>query len=223
MTKTLSGEAAGTRAVADAIFELRNYTLRPGRRDELITLFEREFVESQERAGASILGTFRDIDAADHFVWLRGFSGMAARKDSLTAFYTGPVWQAHRDSANATMLDSDNVHLLHRLGGALRVAAHRPGTTAADEARSMFAIDTYALAGRDENELARLAAQDGHAVATFATERSANNFPRLPVRDDVVLVVMRRFEAEQPVPPVSDLPAPVVTLRLRPTRRSLLR
>ena len=46
------------------------------------------------------------------FVWLRGFDGMEARKDALTAFYDGPVWAAHRDAANATMIDSDDVLLL---------------------------------------------------------------------------------------------------------------
>ena len=30
----------------------------------------------------------------------------------LAAFYDGPVWRAHRDEANATMIDSDDVLLL---------------------------------------------------------------------------------------------------------------
>ena len=39
-------------AAADAwpVLELRQYTLHPGRRDELVALFEREFVEPQEAA-----------------------------------------------------------------------------------------------------------------------------------------------------------------------------
>jgi len=35
----------------------------PGRRDELITLFDRESVETQEACGMRILGQFRDLDA----------------------------------------------------------------------------------------------------------------------------------------------------------------
>jgi hypothetical protein len=38
-------------AVRYPIVELRQYTLRPGQRDVLIDLFDREFVESQEAAG----------------------------------------------------------------------------------------------------------------------------------------------------------------------------
>ena len=55
-----------------SVIELRQYTLHPGRRDDLIALFEREFVEPQEALGIAVLGTFRDLDAPDRFVWLRG-------------------------------------------------------------------------------------------------------------------------------------------------------
>src|SRR6516164_1017440 len=102
-------EAAGMQC---AIVELRQYTLHPGRRDELIELFEREFLESQETAGITLIGQFRVIDDADRFVWLRGFTDMESRPDALAAFYGGPVWAVHRDAANATMVDSDNVLLL---------------------------------------------------------------------------------------------------------------
>src|SRR5471030_2209436 len=98
-----------------AVLELRQYTLHPGHRDELIALFEREFVETQEAVGSHVLGTFRDLDAPDRFVWLRGFADMAARADALGAFYGGPAWQRHRDAANATMVDSDDVLLLRPL------------------------------------------------------------------------------------------------------------
>ena len=81
----------------DAVVELRQYTLQPGERDVLIELFEREFVEPQEAVGMHVIGHFRDLDAPDRFVWLRGFPSMAARQDALQSFYFGPVWQRHRD------------------------------------------------------------------------------------------------------------------------------
>ena len=81
-------------------------------RDALIELFEREFIETQETTGMIVLGQFRDLDDPDRFVWLRGFSDMANRATALQEFYGGPVWKAHRDAANATMIDSDNVLLL---------------------------------------------------------------------------------------------------------------
>ena len=94
------------------IVELRQYTLYPDRRDELIALFDREFIETQESAGMKVLGQFRDLADADRFVWLRGFASMAARARALESFYDGAAWKAHRSAANATMIDSDDVLLL---------------------------------------------------------------------------------------------------------------
>src|SRR5216117_1507283 len=94
------------------IVELRQYTLHPGQRDVLIDLFDREFVESQEALGMKLIGQFRDLDNPDRFVWLRGFSDMSLRARALSDFYGGPVWKAHRDAANVTMIDSDDVLLL---------------------------------------------------------------------------------------------------------------
>ncbi|MBA3583144.1 MAG: NIPSNAP family protein [Gemmatimonadetes bacterium] len=96
------------------IVELRQYTLHPGKRDVLIVLFDREFVESQEAVGMRIIGQFRDLDNPNRFVWLRGFRDMPSRAQALKDFYGGPVWKPHREAANATMVDSDDVLLLRR-------------------------------------------------------------------------------------------------------------
>src|SRR5882672_8271491 len=95
-----------------AVVELRQYTLHPGQRDVLISLFESKFVDPLEQAGMTVMGQFHDLDRPDHFVWMRGFADMYQRARGLAAFYGGPVWHAHRESANATMIDSDNVLLL---------------------------------------------------------------------------------------------------------------
>src|SRR6266700_2753328 len=94
------------------VVELRQYTLKPGMRDVLIDLFEQEFIETQEATGIVVIGQFRDMDNPDRFVWLRGFADMPTRAQALQEFYGGPVWKAHREAANATMIDSDNVLLL---------------------------------------------------------------------------------------------------------------
>ncbi len=108
------------------VIELRQYTLRPGRRDELIELFDREFVETQEETGMVVLGQFRDLDDPNRFVWLRGFRDMTARHHALTAFYGGPVWAEHGPRANATMIDSDDVLLLRPLSAGTGVTVSPP-------------------------------------------------------------------------------------------------
>lgn len=62
------------------VVELRRYALHPGRRDDLITLFDREFLEGQEVTGMTVIAQFRDLGDPDTFVWLRGFPDMEARK-----------------------------------------------------------------------------------------------------------------------------------------------
>src|SRR5690349_12469105 len=109
----LARPAAAAPERLSPIVELRQYTCHKGGRDTLTALFEQDFIAPQDALGARVIGVFHDADDPDRFVWLRGFESMEARKAALTAFYGGPVWKAHRQAANATMLDSDNVLLLH--------------------------------------------------------------------------------------------------------------
>ena len=174
------------------VLELRQYTLRPGRRDTLIDLFDREFVESQEELGIRLYGQFRDIDDEDRFVWLRGFADLPARADALAGFYGGPVWARHRDAANATMIDSDDVLLLRPAApdrGFALTGADRPAMGAAAPG-SLVTVTLYHLPP-DEDEFAGffltdvvpLLEETGAApLACLRTEPAANNFPALPVR-----------------------------------------
>jgi hypothetical protein len=170
------------------VVELRQYTLHPGRRDELIELFEREFVESQEAAGMELLGTFRDADRADRFVWLRAFPDMDARKQSLADFYGGPVWQKHRNAANATMLDSDNVLLLRPV--ILSVASGARGVEGQAHLKVSPPLLAVTYVKGKEPEEGAIERAGGRIVASFETEASTNTFPQLPVREDVDAVVV---------------------------------
>ena len=72
------------------VVELRQYTLKPGRRDDLIEVFDRHLVEPQEALGMTVIGQFRDRQRPDRFVWLRGFADMEGRHRALEALYGGP-------------------------------------------------------------------------------------------------------------------------------------
>jgi hypothetical protein len=183
------------------VVELRRYTLRPGARETLVELFDREFVESQEELGMWILGTFRDLDDPDQFVWIRGFDSLAERAPALTAFYSGPVWKAHSAAANATMVDVDNVLLLEPDGPMPEHdASRRPPPGSPERAAKLWVTIS-------EEPV------EGDALARFRTLHAPNDFPALPVREDVDVHVAL-WDAE---PPEAD-----EVLRLRPTPRSLL-
>src|SRR5205823_9559708 len=177
------------------IVELRQYTLHPGKRDVLIDLFDREFIEPHEAIRIRVIGQFRDVDNPDRFVWLRGFRNMASRAQALRDFYGGPVWKAHREAANATMVDSDNVLLLRPATSAscfsLENMKRPPVDT--DKVPSSLIVATiyYFEAPVDagfvdffEHTLKPVAKSVGAtAFAYFVTENSENTFPALPVRE----------------------------------------
>lgn len=191
------------------IVELRQYTLHPGSRDVLIELFDREFIESQEALGMEVIGQFRDLGDPDRFVWLRGFRDMPLRAQALKAFYGGPVWKAHREAANTTMIDSDNVLLLRSAraesGFSLEKGDRLP-LEANKVAKGLVVATIYyfdAPAGDGfvdffEDVLKPVLIDTGASIlAYFVTESSANNFPALPVREgENVFVWFSRFRDE---------------------------
>jgi hypothetical protein len=179
-----------------SVVELRQYTLHPGQRDTLVSLFERELIETQEAAGIRVLGQFEDLDRPDRFVWFRGFASMTARHAALTAFYGGPVWARHRDAANATMIDSDDVLLLHPLrpaGGFPQRDRSAPGTR---ENRRLLVRILHRVPGASdlrhfclEQVEPVLEGTGAPVISWLETHDERNDFHRLPVREDADVVV----------------------------------
>ena len=181
------------------VVELRQYTLRGGRREDLINLFEREFIESQETLGLHVLGIFTDLDDPDRFVWLRGFRDMAQRRAGLQAFYTGPVWKANNRAANATMLDSDNVLLLRPLARSDDLLAPQRVTTGGIvrfSIHNLVQVPASAFTDFFEGTMRPMIIDAGGSVlATLTSETRPNDYPGLPVREhESVFVWLTRFD-----------------------------
>jgi hypothetical protein len=189
------------------IVELRQYTLHPGKRHVLIELFDREFIEPQEAAGMKVIGQFRDLNNRNRFVWLRGFGDMVSRARALQDFYGGLVWKAHRETANTTMIDSDNVLLLRPASptsGFDLTDSERPPLNASESAEGFVLATIYyfdAPVSADfveffEQTIKPAWSDAGAAVASyFMTEPSKNTFPALPVREgENVFVWFSRFD-----------------------------
>jgi len=120
---------------------------------------------------------------------------MPSRAQALKDFYGGPVWKPHREAANATMIDSDNVLVLHPAmptSGFSFGNKERP-RVGASEARSELIVATiyYFDAPVDagfveffEKTVKPAVIGSGATVlAYFVTEHSENTFPALPVRE----------------------------------------
>ena len=174
------------------ILELRRYRMHPGRRDAFLEIFEHALLDPLEDAGMRVLGQFRDADDSDLCVWMRDFADMAQRRRSLEAFYGSDLWWAHRDGVNATLIDSDDVFLLHPAWPGAGLA--RSARTAADArhappgcllatvwCRSNPGIATRLADGSGAMH-ASLQAAGALATGWYVQETAPNDFPRLPVR-----------------------------------------
>ena len=189
--------------VSCSVVELRQYTLHPGQRETLVSLFEREFIEPQEAVGIRVLGQFEDLDRPDRFVWFRGFADMDARRAALTSFYGGKVWAEHRNAANATMVDSDDVLLLRPVrpsGGFPQRTRSSAGSR--ETTRMMVRIFHRAPGAKDllgfclEHVEPALEGTGAPVVAWLESKRVPNDFPRLPVREDAGAGSRRSREKE---------------------------
>ncbi|MEO3829715.1 NIPSNAP family protein [Actinomadura sp. B10D3] len=232
------------------VVELRQYTLHSGRREELTGLFEREFVETQEAVGMSVIGIFHDEDRPDRFVWIRGFAGMAERHRALTAFYLeSDAWKAHGPAAAATMVDASDVLLLRpaHAGRGIAVAAERPGPGSAERPESRVLVTVHHPERAATGEVVRLIDERVHPlmaeagatpIGCLVTEPAENTFTRLPVREGENVVVSLavvtsagalrdhdgRLAASAAWASVrARLTAPAERLVLAPTARSLVR
>lgn len=179
------------------VVEFRRYRLHHGRLPDLLAIFERHLVEPQEANGMAVGGTFVDEGDPDCFTWLRGFADNDARVRALEGFYGGPVWARYADAANATMMDSDDVLVLrptqpaHELGVAVRrggpddrprherVLAGTCGLASAAEPIEVWFASTGVPALEDVL---------GVRVTAWRTDPTPNGFPRLPVREERVIV-----------------------------------
>src|SRR4029077_5476818 len=145
--------------------------------------------------GIRVIGQFRDLDSPDRFVWLRGFLDMNSRAKALSDFYGGPVWKTHREAANATMIDSDNVLLLRpalQTSGFSLEDMKRP-PVGSDELPASLVVATIYYLERSvpsdfinffERTLKPVATNLGATIsAYFMTENSENTLPALTVRD----------------------------------------
>lgn len=175
-------------------------------------------------------------------MWLRGFPDMETRHKALEAFYDGPIWAAHKDDANNTMLDFDDVLLLRPArpetafrfspgGAAMTSYDHDSATVLAGIYQMPQPVDAGLVSQFEQRVAPLLQANDIRIEGIFVTESARNTFARLPVREgEHVLVwfgiVDRRVPPPEWLEELASTTAlgnqPVSLLDLEPTSRSAL-
>ena len=76
-----------------AFYELRQYTVFPGKLDGWVKLMEEEIIPFQVSKGMVITGSFRGETDASVYVWLRRFDSEAQREVLYKEVYESEVWK----------------------------------------------------------------------------------------------------------------------------------
>ena len=189
-----------------SVIELRNYILKPGKRDSFINYFEENFIQSQIELGGYPVGQFRVTGMDDNFFWIRGFADMDSRSKFLPAFYYGPVWKQYGAVANSMLLNNDNVYLLKPLtwNGGLQ---HGKSITIDQlkARRGIVVIDFY-IANTKLNKLIAFFSETYISIlekagienyTLWTSELAENDFPRLPVFQDKNLLAAITFYKDE--------------------------
>ena len=172
-----------------------------------------------------VIGQFRDLDDPDRFVWLRGFPDMLERAKSLAAFYGGPVWKEHREAANATMVDTDDVLLLRPARPSSGFALGRERNGGGGFVLACVLPGGPGVVQMFEQTIApSVKANGGVVLGYFESETSENTFPSLPLREgEHVFVWFAGFADRDSLERAgSEHAGHAQVLRLAPTSRSLL-
>ncbi len=188
------------------VLELRNYLLKPGKRDSFITFFESNFIESQNSLGGYVIGQYRVKGADDNFLWIRGFNSMDSRSKYLLEFYKSPFWKARKTRANDLINNNDNVYLIKPLSITGENADTSINSNEFGKKKGLTVIDFYIANGK-LNELIPFFRNTyipflKHIgiidFTTWVSETQENDFPILPVfQDKNLLVTISYFRNEK--------------------------
>lgn len=188
------------------VLELRNYLLKPGKRDSFINYFEENFIESQNSLGGYVIGQYRVKCADDNFVWMRGFDSMESRSKYLPAFYKSEYWQERRTRANDLINNNDNVYLLKPLSMTDESINTSINSNKFGKEKGLTVVEYYIANGKlyqlipfFKNSYMPFLKKNGIIDFTvWVSETKENDFPILPVfQDKNLLVTLSHFENEK--------------------------
>ena len=73
-------------------FELRQYRMRPGKKEEWLKMMQEEIIPYQISKGMVVVGSFTAPEEDDLYIWIRRFASEEERKSLYEATYQDDVW-----------------------------------------------------------------------------------------------------------------------------------
>jgi hypothetical protein len=89
-------------------FELRQYTMQPGKQAEFAKFMDNVIVPFQRSKGMVILGNFTGEDESV-YVWIRRFKNEAERKKLYAAVYESDEWKNEIGPKLPALMDTRNI------------------------------------------------------------------------------------------------------------------
>ncbi len=73
-------------------FELRQYHIRPGKKDAWVRMMEDEIIPFQQSQGMVIVGSFTGEEDDSVYVWIRRFDSEEEREELYEKVYQSETW-----------------------------------------------------------------------------------------------------------------------------------
>ena len=92
-------------------FELRQYRVKPEKRQEWVDLMESKIIPFQISKGMVVIGSFIGQEEDDLYVWIRRFESEEQRKALYAAVYESDYWQNDISPLVGDMLDRERTQV----------------------------------------------------------------------------------------------------------------
>jgi len=91
------------------LFELRQYRMRPDKKDAWVKLMEEEVIPFQTQHGMVIIGSWVGEKEDDLYVWLRRFDSEEERVRLYEAVYQSDHWKNEIDPRVRELIDREKI------------------------------------------------------------------------------------------------------------------
>jgi hypothetical protein len=92
-----------------AFYELRQYTVRPGKMDAWVKFMEEVIIPFQVGKGMVITASFKGETDDSVYVWLRRFESEAERERLYTAVYQSDEWKTAISPKVGELIDRETI------------------------------------------------------------------------------------------------------------------
>ena len=97
------------------VYELREYRIKDGKRDQWVQLMEEKIIPFQVSKGMVVIGSFVNEEESDHYIWIRRFKDEEERKGLYQKVYESDFWKETIKPQIDIMLDREKIRVTRML------------------------------------------------------------------------------------------------------------